>query len=100
MAVVLLIVVRVVREGTTKAPDCTGKLWDEIPGAETLNEVKASGFDIWVLNGKKVVDPKMLEPVSDSGVRRRPCSSREVVRFSDCGAAEVPVARVWCELVI
>jgi len=90
VAVVLSIAVTEVREGTTKAPDCTGKVFEEKPCPETVNEVKASAFDILVLKGKKVVEPKMLKPVSDSGLRLRPFWSKEVVRASDCGAAEVP----------
>jgi hypothetical protein len=80
VAVVLLITTTEVREGTTKAPDCTGKVLDEKPCPETMNEVKASAFDILVLKGKKVVEPKILKPVSDSGLRTRPNLSREVVR--------------------
>jgi hypothetical protein len=83
-----------VRDGTTNALDCTEKVLGERPGLDTVKEVNASGFEILVLNGKKVVEPKTLKPVADSGVRSMPFLSRDVVRTREVVVVVVPEVRI------
>jgi hypothetical protein len=83
-----------VRDGTTNADDCTEKVLGERLGPETVKEVNASGFEILVLKGKNVVEPKTLKPLADSGVRSMPLLSRDVVRTREVGVVVAPEVRI------
>jgi hypothetical protein len=55
----------VLREGTTKVLDCARKVCGSTPEPDTVKEVREVSV---IEKGKKVVVPKTLVPIEDSGV--------------------------------
>jgi len=83
-----------VRDGTTNEDDCTEKVLGERRWPETVKELNASGLEILVLKGKKVVEPKTLKPVADSGASPMPSLSMDVARTKEAGVVAPEEVRI------
>lgn len=90
--VVVVVVMLVVSDCTTKESDCTGNvLGGTYP--VTVNARKESGSLTLVLNGKNKVVPKTLEPGVVSGAKKKDLNDEDV-RARDFGIEDAAGVRV------